>query len=309
MKKAVSTNWCSRKISDGREISDKAAELGFDELELGYSLRFEQVEGIRDRLDLIPVGSVHAFCPVPMSAPHAHPELYSLASFSEPARALAKTCIVKNIEFAASVGAKTLVLHAGSVGLSRMFRKMSSAGLRDALRALGDDPANAKYVKAVDKARKLRLKRGEKMLALFIRELETLIKVLETNSVGIAFENLPYLEGFPDEAELKKIVSHFSSPFVSGWFDTGHDAVRRNMLYADGAFTPDPALYAGVHVNDVISFDDDHFAPGFGKIDFSRYADIFANAKHIVFEPDQNTTEENLKKGIENYERQLQSRL
>ena len=36
MKLSLSTNWCNRRIESGEEIADKAMELGFTELELGY---------------------------------------------------------------------------------------------------------------------------------------------------------------------------------------------------------------------------------------------------------------------------------
>jgi sugar phosphate isomerase/epimerase len=151
------------------------------------------------------------------------------------------------------------------------------------------------------------LKSRSRINKIIVKELEEIIKTLEENSVTLSFENLPYLEGFPCEAELGEIVRHFSSPFIKGWLDTGHDAVRRNLCYVDSDLKLDPTLYAGVHVNDIVKYEDDHLPPGYGSIDFSQYADIFANVEHIVFEPNQNITEENLKKGIENYERQLQS--
>ena len=74
MRLSLSTNWCNRRIDDGRAIADKALELGFEELELGFHTNIRQVEGFRARLGQIPVGSVHAFCPVPLSAPQGYPE-------------------------------------------------------------------------------------------------------------------------------------------------------------------------------------------------------------------------------------------
>ena len=91
MKLSLSTNWCNRRIEDGRAIADKALELGFGELELGFHTTLRQVEGFKARLDQIPVGSVHAFCPVPLSAPQGYPELYQLASFDEEGRRMASS--------------------------------------------------------------------------------------------------------------------------------------------------------------------------------------------------------------------------
>ena len=105
MKLSLSTNWCNRRFESGEEIVDKALELGFSSLELGFHTTSLQVKGIRRRLGEMPVGSVHAFCPVPISAPQGYPELYSLAAFPKADRDLARAFIVKNLEFTASIGA------------------------------------------------------------------------------------------------------------------------------------------------------------------------------------------------------------
>ena len=89
MKLALSTNWCNRELDDGAAIAEKALSLGFDELELGFHTTPRQVEGFMRMRARIPVGSIHAFCPVPISAPQGHPELYALASFDADQRALA----------------------------------------------------------------------------------------------------------------------------------------------------------------------------------------------------------------------------
>ena len=115
MKIALSTNWCNSRLEDGGAIVDEALSLGFDALELGFRTTELQAAGIKARLGEMPVGSVHAFCPVPISAPSGHPELFTLASFDAGARALARAHVAKNVRFAAEVGADAVVLHAGRV--------------------------------------------------------------------------------------------------------------------------------------------------------------------------------------------------
>ena len=112
MKLSLSTNWCNRRLETGEAIAEKALELGFEELELGFHTTLAQVPGFKKMLSRIPVGSVHAFCPVPLSAPQGYPELYTLASLDEDARGLARFHVKKNIAFAAEMGADTVVLHA-----------------------------------------------------------------------------------------------------------------------------------------------------------------------------------------------------
>ena len=121
--------------------------------------------------------------------------------------------------------------------------------------------------------------------------------VLEKNSVTLAFENLPYLEAFPDEAEMEDILGRINSPFVGSWFDTGHDRVREvHGWKSDPGKTPRQPV--GMHLNDVEKYNDDHYAPGGGKVDFAALEPIAKGARHIVFEPGAGVTEEELAEGI-----------
>lgn len=277
MKFSLSTNWCNRRIESGEEIAEKAGALGFEGLELGFHTTMQQVKGFRTRLDVMPVGSVHAFCPVPISAPEGYPELYQLASFDDEMRAMARVHVKRNIEFASSMGACALVLHAGRV---------TSGG----------------FLKSRELKR--RMKRGRKMVDVFRKELDQIVPLLEKNKVTLGLENLPYLEGFPTEAELKDLVGAWVKP----WFDTGHDYVRRTMGW-DGMRTdrsssseaesasPSGCQPVGLHINDS-NGGDDHLPPGEGKIDFVALKPLAETARHLVFEPHQGVTEEALKRGL-----------
>ena len=273
MKFSLSTNWCNRRLNDGEAIAELALSLGFAELELGYNTTYEQVPGFKRMLDRIPVGSVHAFCPVPLSAPQGYPELYQLASFDEETRKMANFQVRRNVEFAASIGADAVVLHAGRV----MCRG---------------------WIKRWDMSRRVR--RGRKMLDPFRRELDALLPVLERNRVILGLENLPYLEGFPAEWEIGDVVGEWVRP----WFDTGHDRVRRCCGWAAQDETPQapdkPSLVpVGMHINDVVDKNDDHLAPGMGKVDFAALKPLAEHVRHVVFEPNSAISESDLRKGLE----------
>ena len=267
MKFSLSTNWCNRRIESGEEIADKAMELGFEELELGFHTTQEQVKGFKARLDQIPVGSIHAFCPVPISAPQGYPELYSLASLDENERGLARVHVRKNIEFAAEMGADTVVLHAGRVMCRGFFRKWDL---------------------------KRRVKRGCKLVEAFKRELDQMIPTLEKNKVTLGLENLPYLEGFPAEWEMKDLVGEWVKP----WLDTGHDFVRRINHWPSETGLPCANLQpVGLHISDSQG-GDDHLPPGEGRVDFPMLKAFAEKARHVVFEPAANVREAALRKGI-----------
>ena len=225
MKLSLSTNWCNRRIESGEEIADKAMELGFEELELGFHTTQAQVKGFKARLDQIPVGSVHAFCPVPISAPQGYPELYTLASFDEEDRKMAKLQIGRNIKFAAEMGADTVVLHAGRIGFGSFFDRIDTAKLKEVFKACDHHVDEKPYQKLCARASKRRQARGRKMLDIFMKELDALIPDLEKYNVTLALENLPYFEGFPLPDELQAILAKGFGGHVKGWFDTGHARV------------------------------------------------------------------------------------
>ena len=298
MKLSLSTNWCSRTVAAGEEISDKAAKLGFDELELGYAATEAQVSGVKRRLDLIPVGSVHAFCPVPISAPNGHPELYRLADFDRENSDFAKFHVLRSADFAADIGADTVVLHAGRVGFCGLFDRLDSQKLKALLNREDGDRLSCRYMKSLSLAMKRRAERGRKMLERFRPVLGSLLPELEKRKVALALENMPYLEGFPNESEMAALLNEFAGAPLKAWFDTGHHQVRVNLGWARGHLPFCPDSIAGMHLNDIESISDDHLAPGGGSVDFAALKDAAAKIPHLVFEPSPDVSEESLGRSL-----------
>ena len=300
MKFALSTNWCNRRLESGEAIVDEALSLGFDALELGFRTTVEQVAGFKARLDEMPVGSVHAFCPVPISAPQGHPELFTLASFDAGARALARAHVAKNIRFAAEMGADAVVLHAGRVAFSGLFRVNDSEVLRATLKTCGNDTEARAYKRVLARAKALRRSRGERLLEHFKGELSQLVPVLQENKVVLALENLPYYEGFPDEDEMARLLAEFKGAPVKAWFDTGHDRVRKmhGWVAKETALDRLDGAFAGMHLNDVKDYFDDHLPPGEGGVDFAALKGLAERTPHIVVEPSAGVQRENLAAGL-----------
>ena len=280
MKFSLSTNWCNRRIESGEEIADKAMELGFDGLELGFHTSDLQVAGFKSRLDRMPVGSVHAFCPVPISAPQGYPELYQLASFDEEMRKMAQIMIRRNIAFAAEMGATALVLHAGRVYrdsiVTRLLPNRFSTPMLE----------------------KNRIMRGRRMIDILKSELEQLVPELEKNGVRLGLENLPYPEGFPNLDEVGEVTGDWVRP----WFDTGH-WYAMECGKGDSSAVPLPLSTTtcrplGLHINDS-NGGDDHLAPGDGKIDFAALKPMMDSAGHLVLEPNPSVRSERLRAALE----------
>ena len=278
MRFALSTNWNCRRLADGAAIADEAMALGFDALELGFNTQPEHLPGLKSRLDAIPVDSVHAYAPVPIGAPGGSPELHYLASHDPDERALAKVLLKKSIAVAEDFGARAVVLHAGRVRADSLFGNLFS-------KPLG--------------RRRLR---GPAMVGVFRKEIDELIPLLEKANVKLAFENLPYIEAFPDEDELDAMMKDYSGAPIGAWFDTGHARVRFCSKWAPAeaevAKRQLPYL-VGMHFNDVKDVHDDHFQPGGGNVDFAALAFAAAPESTIrVVEPNASVAPDALKSGL-----------
>lgn len=274
MKYALSTNWNNDRLDDGAAIADEAGELGFDSLELGFRTRPEQLPGFRSRLDVMPVESVHAYCPAPVGAPSGHPELYQLCSADENERALARMLLEKTFACAADLGASTVVFHAGYAGMNTLFGNLFTT------------------------ARKLRVKRGRKVYDAFRREFDLLRPGLESKGLVLALENLPRLEGFPDVSEAKELMREFDGAPLALWFDTGHALVRETNGWSGESSHVAAELapwIRGMHLNDVKGPFDDHGEPGRGNVRFSRLVFLARKARHRVFEPSSSVTPADLR--------------
>ena len=301
MKLALSTNWNSRRLKEkgGEAIADEALELGFDALELGFALLQEQVPGIKKRIGEMPVESVHAFSPVPLSAPYGHPELHLLASPSADERALARALLLKCIRFAGSMGARRVVLHAGRIGFGTFFSRRGTDSFRAFVKDGKLDVKDAKYAKLLEKSCALRKARGEKIMPLFRAELDKLVPELQSAGLELALENLPYYEAFPDEDQMEAIAKDY--PRVRAWFDTGHARVRASFGWSPSeaeVLKRQLPYVAGCHLNDVNNFEDDHFAVGCGKVDFAALSALADDKYSHVAEPSPSVTKEALAAGV-----------
>ncbi len=283
---ALSTNWCNRRLVDAAAIVDEALELGFDAIELGYRTDESQAKDFAALASRVKISSVHAFCPVPISAPYAHPELYSLASADAEARSLAVLMAKRSIETAAQTGADTLVVHAGRVPFSSFLSPLDSATLKTALTAAGGDIRDRGYMKRLSLAKKRRAGRAAGTRKAFKAAFFELLPCLEKNSVTLALENLPYLEAFPDEEEMASLLEEFKGAPLASWFDTGHHAIRCSCGWLrPGSRFAVEIPHRGLHLNDVAGLNDDHFEPGGGKVDFAALKMMAEKAGRIVFEP------------------------
>jgi sugar phosphate isomerase/epimerase len=298
---ALSTNWNNSGRTDGEAIADEAAAIGFDALELGFRTLPEQLPGIKSRLDVIGVDSIHAYCPVPPGAPSGHPELHQLLARDEDERAIARLLLRKTFECAEDLGAKVVVFHAGYVDLVTFFTSYGAHALKAALAKAGGKTEDPRYAKVLARAKRLRAKRGAKLVEVFKREFAAVAPDLEKRHLVLALENLPRIEGFPDADEAETLMAEFKGGPLRLWFDTGHARVRAchawSVPEAEIAARVAPHV-AGLHLNDVKDFDDDHRQPGWGKVDFAAFKPLAQGDVLRVFEPHKPVTADELRTSL-----------
>ncbi len=301
MRFSLSTNWNVRRHTEGEALADEILALGFDALELGYHTTEELAAGIRRcvQAGVVAVDSVHAYCPVPIGAPHGYPELYLLASRDEDERAMAAILIGRTLDFASSMGARAVVLHAGRIFLKALFSDVNTRTLAEALGEEGS-PEAPRYQRLLDKARRRRAARVSTYFDGFCLSLDALLPKFEQAGVALCLENLPSIEAFPDEQEMLMLKQRFDTPALAYWHDLGHGQVREYLGWishaeAAGALLP---VTRGVHIHDALPLMDDHLPPGKGMIDFGAFAFYGADEVIKVFEPAPDVTGEELTESL-----------
>ena len=293
MRFSLSTNWNVQRHDDGEKLVDEILALGFESLELGYNLTEELAAGVRRRVQAgaVSVDSVHAFCPVPIGAPHGYPELYLLTSRDEDERAMASLTLSRTLTFACAMGARAVVLHAGRIFLDSLFGDL---GTRKLVAVLEEEESveSARYQRVLARARRRRAVRVRKCYDGFSFALDAIIPKFEKAGVTLCLENLPSIEAFPDEQEMLMLKQRFDTPTLAYWHDFGHGQIREYLGWArhvDGARELLPVT-RGVHIHDALPLQNDHLAPGKGEIDFGAFAFYGSDAVVRVFEPSPNVT-------------------
>lgn len=297
---ALTTNWLSQRHTDGGAMVDEVLALGFDRLEIGYHFQEHLLSGLRRRMteECVDVGSVHAFSPVPIGVPGGHPELFHLAAVDEDLRRMAFLHTRNTLDFAASLGARVVVVHAGRVPVGGCWTR------------------HAAYCVAGDCSgrvcrwnRRLLLKRRARRIGRHLdalrKSLDELLPLSASAGLVLALENLPSLDALPDDEEMCSLAKSYDTPHLRRWHDIGHGQVMENCGFGnhlEGSRRMLP-LTAGVHIHDVAGPLTDHLAPGGGRIDFARF-DFLADPSILhVFEPAASVTPDELRTGVEHMRR------
>ena len=125
---AISTSWNSWKYYQAKDIIEEIKSLGFEQIELNFSLSANLVEemvALKEQ-GLIKVVSIHNFCPIPVGIPrkYASPDVPSLSALNERERQSAVHYTEKTIDTAARIGAEAVIMHTGRVRMRERIKDL-----------------------------------------------------------------------------------------------------------------------------------------------------------------------------------------
>jgi len=275
---------------------EEIVELGFRRVEIGYDLTLDLVPGVlslvRDKT--VRVESLHNFCPVPVGAPHPHPELYLLAAEDPRVRESAVQHTLKTIEFAAETGARRVVTHAGYVDVRRHTHDLIQ--LCEQGRQY-----DSRFEKMKVQLMLQRDKKAGRFIELLSRSLEELQPALRDAGVALALENLPAWEAVPCESEVQALCERFGHETVCYWHDFGHGQIRQELGFIGHRRWLEKLAFwtGGYHIHDAASAWADHLMPPDGKIDFADLKPLVRTDVPLVMEPAPDTPPDAVRRGAE----------
>ena len=299
----LSTNWNASRHATGEALVDEILGLGFAGVELGYQLSEIQAEGVQRRVasSAVNVCSVHAYAPYPVGAPVGHPELYLLASRDEDDRIMATVLLQRTLTFAARVGARAVVVHAGRIPISPASDELIESAEEDGVES-------KRYTKLLQRNQRRRARAARKHLDALCRSLDLLLPRCAQLNLTLCLENLPSWEAVPTEAEMLELKQRYTTPQLAYWHDIGHGQVRENLSWIQHRECAQRLLphTFGLHIHDVLPLTHDHLPPPQGKLPFADFAFYGAAPVLRVFEPAPNTDAADLVAGLK-YMRQVWS--
>lgn len=282
MRFSISTNWNSHQHETADGMLEEICSLGFDTVELGYGLTQTQADGLNSWISSgrIKVSSVHAFCPASIPG-RSGPELFSISDSANLARGRRGIDAVKaTADFAASVGARAVVLHAGRVPIYRHIRKLNDLADSGLL-------GTPKHEKQIAKIMKKRDRYAKRPFDTLCESLDEILPHFEQLGLTLGLENLPTYDAIPSEPEMQLLLDCFQTDALGYWHDIGHGQVRQNMgfIHHAGVVTRFSERIVGLHIHDVKFPASDHLMPPNGTVDFKIFKGLVATGIPFVLEP------------------------
>lgn len=287
---SLSTCWCSGRHTDGYEMVAEMVALGFRRIELSHGIRISLVPGILRAVDenLVTVGSLHNFCPLPTSVQHAAPNLYEPSARDHRERDLWCRYTLQTLDSAVKTGAGRVVMHSGCVRFPlRPPKKKLLRWLERTEIPRPELTESEEFVKLRDRVMKKIEKAAGTPLERIRESYARVIPMAEERDVELCLENREGLDELPLDAAFPAFLEELSdSPHVGYWHDTGHARIKEQLGLLDhgehlAALAP---RLRGFHLHDVSEDGSDHQVPGTGTVDFYQIAEFVRPEHTLVLE-------------------------
>ena len=293
---SLSTRWNASRHTSGEAMIEEILSLGFTRVELSYDVTLDLIPGVRNMVaqGAVAVDTVHAYCPVPVGAPLGHPELFTLASTDSRERRSAVTYLRDTIRFAAEIGARVVVAHAGHVDMRRYTPKLSDLYTRG-------KEFSSRFERKRLKLMNVREKRAPRQIEYLTEGIEALLPDLEASRVTLALENLPNWEGIPTEMEVDQLVARFQSERLRCWYDIGHGFTRECLGVANQTRWVQKLqpFIVGIHIHDAMAPDVDHLMPPRGSINLGMYKALALSVAYRVIEIRPGLPADDIREGLD----------
>jgi sugar phosphate isomerase/epimerase len=272
---SISTSWNHTPDLNMRQWLIQIKDIGFQSIELGYTLTIDQVNELLPLLTEmnIQVSSIHNFCPVPYDEPSSrHPSnYYRLSSSDLHERKKAVEWTNRTIDLAVKVKAPVVIIHAGTL-------EFSEDPSRILLQLYKDGQFNTPVF---EKARVEFLRLREHHKVSFLKNLEqSLAEVMNyalAKKVKIGLETRYYPIEIPNFEEIGYFLDLFGKQGMMYWHDVGHAEINERLgirPHLDFLKTYGSRM-VGMHIHGIKSTRD-HLAPFDGDLDFAKISSYFA---------------------------------
>lgn len=292
---SFSTSWNIKRQNNAERLIEEIQALGFDSVELNFTLTEALVEGIYSLVQkgLIKVASLHNYCPMPkgLTQDEASPDLFSLSSLDEKERLFGVQQTKRTIDTAYKLGAKAVVIHAGKVEMEHSGKELKELYLKK-------EPPDKEYETFKQEMARERDLKSKPHLNKTLDSLQNLCKYARRYSIALGIETRYYFNEIPSFEEVGVILNKLNAPNLYYWHDVGHAYVHERMGIAKSMdyLNAYGSRMLGIHIHDVKGIDD-HKAPLTGEVDFIQFSPFLHNGTIKVFEVHSNAAASEIIKG------------
>ena len=297
---AFSTFWNSARHVRGDAMLQEILDLGFTKVELGPGIRRSLLAGIERFVADHPltITSLVNYCPLPSDEDQI--DRFHCLSQTEHERQRAQRWTCQTIDYAAKLGAQTVVVHLGSVPLPPFSRRLIN-------RIQSGHYLDRGYVRL-----KLAAIRQREAVPCYQKALDWLYPVFQyarDHGVRLGVENRFRIETFPSEQEFRRLFQEETSDTLGYWHNFGNAQIRHNLTFVDHTewlAEMSPRLI-GCHVHDVQFPDRLHLPVFSGMISFPELLGKVPAGVPLVWELDPDVQPAEISKTLQDWNKTFAS--